>query len=170
MTAQRGGETFKLAATLNEVEVGQDFEGTAHMTFLRWFHAPKPWRTLESRLQYLFEQPDPFIHPDAPEGPKVQGSALYGPDANIPVFELGGVSRWPNLGAESLVRSLEGEHTDEPFAHSFDPHITKVPDLKLRKGQRVQFSSVAVVRRNEARTEREVIFTVPIINTRRKRS
>lgn len=159
--AERGERMFKLAATLERVEKGQNLSEIPHMTILRWLHEGMPIGEFESRLEVLFGVPNPFLHPDTPGGTRV---ARKGDDGTI-ATELTGVSKWPYLGVGTLVRSLEGKLVNEEFI----PVISGIDSAALGEGSRVTFASVAVAEYGSDDLVQEVVIAQPVINTPKAR-
>lgn len=158
--AERSERTFKIAATLESIEKGQDLSEVPHMTILRWLHEGMPWGEFETRLHVLFGRPNPFTHPDTPAGARVARQPL---DANTSTTELSGVSKWPYLGVGSLVRTLEGKLLNEDFA----PRISGVEPARLGVGSRVRFASIAVAEYRTDEPRQEVLSVRPVINAPR---
>lgn len=152
-----GERTFKIAATLETIERGQDLSGFPHMTILRWLHEDMPWGEFETRLQALFSRPNPFTHPDTPQGTRVARQSL---DTDTTFTELNGVSKWPHLGVGALVSTLKGSLVNETFA----PRVVGVEPSELGVGSRVRFTSVAVAEYGDDDSAQEVRFVQPIIN------
>lgn len=160
--AERGERMFKLAATLETVEKGQNLSEIPHTTILRWLHEGMPMGEFESRLEVLFGAPNPFMHPDSPGGVRVarkyEGSAAD-------TTELTGMSRWPYLGVGTLVRSLEGRLVNEEFM----PTISGIDPATLGEGSRVKFASVAVAEYGQDESAQEIVIVKPVINAPKAR-
>ncbi len=158
--ADQGERTFKLTATLEAVERGQDLSKLPHMVVIRWLHEEMPWGEFETHLQALFSQPNPFTHPEIPDGPRVAKSPVVERDTEVPVTELTGVSKWPYIGVGSLVRSLDGRLVNEEFA----PLISGVEPTELGVGSRIKFASIAVAQQQHGESVEEVLFAHPVTN------
>lgn len=159
--AERGERMFKLAATLETIEKGQNLSGIPHMTILRWLHEGMPMGEFESRLEVLFGTQNPFTHPDSPAGARV----AVKDESQVAAAELTGVSKWPYLGVGTLVRSLEGKLINEDFS----PTISGIDPVTLGEGSRVKFASVVVAEYGQDDSAQEVVMVKPVINTPKAR-
>jgi hypothetical protein len=150
-------EKFILAATPDFVEVGQDFAGVPHMTIVRWFTRTAQWADFIDHVQDRFSQ-----NPTVFEGVIGAKHAMYGPNADIPVRELDGVSVWPYVSMLQAIKSRGGLFFGEDYADEFSPHITDTPSRQIQEGELVRFSSIAIVRRNPERTVKTVEAAFPL--------
>lgn len=144
MAAERG--EFIVIRTLDPVETGQELRSIPpHMTELSWFFVQN--NDLERLIPQIDELADRhgFLASTA-EGKR---RVLYGENEDIPACEMTVAHDKIHQGLVAAVKALDGTYRFPNFALNWSPHITDEHGVSIQVGQRVKFSSLALISRQD---------------------
>jgi hypothetical protein len=141
MASHIEGERLIIAATLDPVETGQEFERMPpHMTIVRWFQMQ------ENRHYRVTGAMDRmFTHQAIYQNLRGAEHATFGEEGQFKVRVLTGVETGPSFGLRALVRSLGSFREDDIYADRFSAHVTDVPGHEVRRGQKLALPTVALI-------------------------
>jgi hypothetical protein len=133
------GEKFLVAATLEPVAKGEEFETIPpHMTVIGWLalHA--------NQQHFLYSALDRIYKADYYQDVVGAKKAHYGPENDISVRTLKNVETAPWKGLHALIESLDGFPKDNFFNDVFSPHISDTPERKVKRGEHLALPTIAV--------------------------
>jgi len=131
------GERLLIAATVEPVEVDELFKKLPlHMTITRPFVMPESQqkRFLLPAMGNLFDGKE--VYQDAVGGKKLR----YGVEENVPAREVLNIKNPEWIALNALVRSMDGfpELEEDPFIHTFSPHISDRITETVIRGKKVE--------------------------------
>jgi hypothetical protein len=135
------GERFIVAATLDPVETGQEFEHIPpHMTVVRWFQLQESWQPrLTGAMDRIFTDRDVYQN-------LVGGKARkFGEEGEVSVREILGAEIGPSFALRAFVRSMGLFRQDDVYADTFTAHVTNNPARKVRKNEKLAIPTVALI-------------------------
>lgn len=158
MTSHIEGERFLIAATLDPVETGDEFERIPpHMSLVGWFQMP------ENRQFRVTDAMDRiFTNQDVYQKLKGAEHAQYGPEGQFKARVLTGAETGPSFGLRALVRSLGNFRQDDIYANTFSPHITDEPGFKVRRNQKLALPTVALISAHPDKPLQRVVESFPL--------
>lgn len=141
MVSRIEGERLIIAATLDAVETGQEFEQIPpHMTIVRWFQLQ------ENRLFRLTGAMDRIFSDQDVYQNLVGGKAKkYGEERQFSVREILGAETGPSFALRAFVRSLGAFPRDDIYADTFSAHVTDSPERKVKRKEKLAIPTVALI-------------------------
>ena len=153
MVSHIAGERFLVAATLDAVQTGQEFEHIPpHMTIVRWFQLQ------QNRIPRLTGAMD-RIFTDQPLYQQLVGgkSRQYGEEEQFSVREILGAENGPTIALRALIKSLGTFRSDDVYVDTFSPHVTDEPDRQVRKREQLAFPTVALISAHSDKRPQRVV-------------
>jgi len=138
------GERLLIAATVDSVEVGDEFlRIPPHLTVVGWFSfSDERKRFLFNAMGNLFDETGVYQN-------TIGGKpAKFGPDQNVDVREMLNVDTAPWFGLHALIKSLGTFPEDDPFIDVFSPHVSNTPERKIKRKEKLAFQAVALFSKN----------------------
>lgn len=142
MAGERG--RFMIAATLEPVERGEEFTRfPQHMTVTRPFLFPEAKRGyLDNAMEGVFH--DVYQSAIGGEMELVRMRRRRNTFRERPARHIEQVEYGPWFAMRSLVKSLGQFRTGDHYVDEFWPHVRDYPERQIKKGERVQFPTVAL--------------------------
>lgn len=175
------GEKLIIVATLDSVKAGQEFETIPpHMSIVGRFalQENRRYRLLET-LDNLFDGQPTSVFDESPDKPVIGG--VWGrfdtEDGRKSGRALRNVSDAPGVGVDAVIRSLAAvdletyvspgsEHNAmRTFKDEFNPHIINTRERQIWAGERVLFSSVALIGLGAALENKRVLESIQLGKT-----
>lgn len=148
MAERFDGERLIIAATLDPVETGQEFETLPpHMTVVRWFQLPEESR--RKRLDFAMQRS--LIETEKPVFQNLTGGKLdqFGEHKDVTVRLINGAEIGPSFALIAFVSSLGRFRKDDKFAKTFTPHVTVTPERHVKRGEKLSLPTVALISARE---------------------
>jgi hypothetical protein len=153
MVSHIEGERLIIAATLDPVETGQEFERIPpHMTVVRWFQMQENRQPRVADAMYrIFSNKDIYQ--------KLVGGKhrKYGEEKEFSVRELLGAETGPSFALRALVRSMGAFRQDDIYAGTFSPHVTDDPTRIVKKGEKLALPTVALISAHSGESLQHVV-------------
>ena len=139
-------DEFIVIRTLDPVETGQELRAIPpHMTELSWFFLQR------DDLGQLIPQIDELVDRHGFLASTAEGKkrVLYGENEDVPACEMVVAHDKIHQGLVEAVKALNGTYRFPDFALNWSPHITDEHGVAVQVGQRVGFSSMALISRQD---------------------
>jgi hypothetical protein len=139
MTAER--DRFMIAATLEPVQLGDEFTRfPQHMTVVRPFRFPSVKRGyLDSAMEGMFHD----VYQSTVGGELELVKLRYRKNKRA-ARHMEQVEYGPWFGMRALIKSLGSFRNGDRYVDEFWPHVRDYPERQIKKGERVQFPTVAL--------------------------
>lgn len=160
------GERLLISAMLDDVTLDETFDTIPpHMSLVRWFDVQenRRFRILTAMDRFYTNKPSTVFDESETKRVTGSGSALFDREGDeVLVRRLRNVQTAHHIGFHALVRSLGSFDPEDPFSDVFTPHVTNTRDRSVRRGEVLEFSSVALIADEGPHTQKHVLDVFPL--------